>query len=174
MPWNETLDDHPFAERLAEVLDREPSYYQLLISTQPTRRMSDVIDSLALEGDPDDPQTVLSLFQELAKDLDEANINRWLARLRHVAQQAYGAADSDGSPAVTDKLLRLIYADPRMYELVAATEPGYGLLEIVESLALEMNVTEVETGITLMSQLSELPDALNQGTVPLINSVKNN
>ena len=44
-------------------------------------------------------------------------------------------------------------ADPELYELVAAAEPGYGLLDIVKSLALEMNAKEVETAMQLMYQL---------------------
>lgn len=36
MTWNTGVENHPFAERLAEVLDREPTYYQLLISTECT------------------------------------------------------------------------------------------------------------------------------------------
>jgi hypothetical protein len=37
--------------------------------------------------------------------------------------------------------------DPGLYESVATAEPGYGLLDIVESLALEMNAKEVETAV---------------------------
>lgn len=40
-----------------------------------------------------------------------------------------------------------------MYELIAAVEPGYGLLEVVESLALEMNLEEVEPSLALMREL---------------------
>jgi hypothetical protein len=56
---------------------------------------------------------------------------------------------------VTGKLLQLIYAEPRLYELVASVEPGYGLIEILESLALEVDAEEVESMLGLMRQLTE-------------------
>ena len=75
MPWNTGAKDHPFAERLAQVLDQEPTYYQLLISTEPTRRMSDVIDCLALDGDWEQPEITLALFQKLRQDVPEAEMD---------------------------------------------------------------------------------------------------
>jgi hypothetical protein len=157
MPWNTVIDSHSFTERLADVLDQEPNYYQLLVSAEPTRRMSDVMDSLALEGDPRQPETTLTLFKELGQDLPEAHMNRWLARLRSITRRIYTSAPRETTTSVTDKIRQLIYADPRMYELVAAAEPGYGLLEIIESLALEVNVDEIETMIELMHRLCQPP-----------------
>jgi hypothetical protein len=89
MTWNTGVEDHPFVERLAEVLDREPTYYQLLISTEPTRRMSDVVDCLALEGDWTQPEVTLALFQHLRQDVSEAEMDRWLTRLHDAARQIY-------------------------------------------------------------------------------------
>jgi hypothetical protein len=159
MPWNTGVTDHPFAERLAQILDREPTYYQLLISTEPTRRISDVIDCLALDGDWEQPEVTLALFQELRQDVPEAEMDRWLTRLRDAARRIY-TSESSGEPAsLTDRILHLIYADPHLYELIAAVEPGYGLLEVIESLALEMNLEEVEPALALMRKLCKEPTA---------------
>lgn len=159
MALNTLGEYHPFAERLAEVLDREPSYYQLLISTEPTHRMSDLIASLALDADPNRPETALALFQELGTDVPEKHMHRWLARLRDVARRIYASTPHTEPTNITEKLLHRIYADPHLYELVAATEPGYGLLDIIESLALEVNLDEVEDMIKLMHQLCGAPQA---------------
>jgi hypothetical protein len=160
MPWNTGVKEHPFTERLAQVLDREPTYYQLLISTEPTRRMSDVIDCLALDGDWEHPELTLALFQELRQDVPEAEMDRWLGRLRDAARRIY-TSESSGEPAsLTDRILHLIYADPHLYELIAAVEPGYGLLEVIESLALEMNLEEVEPALALMRKLCKEPTAV--------------
>ena len=146
-------DIHPFGERLAEVLGKEPAYYQLLVSTVPTPRMTDVVESLALEGDPHQPQTMLTLFQALAEETPVERVDRWLVGLRDVARRIYQNMPPDDDPQLTDEILRQIYADPRLYELLAATEPGYGLLDIVESLALEANIEEIEDMLSLMHQL---------------------
>jgi hypothetical protein len=154
MAWNTGAKDHPFAERLAQVLDREPTYYQLLISTEPTRRMSDVIDCLALDGDWEQPEVTLALFQDLRQDVPEVDMDRWLTRLRDAARRIY-AEPRDEPVGLTDRILRLVYADPHLYELVAAVEPGYGLLDLVESMALEMNLEEVEPALALMRELCQ-------------------
>ena len=159
MSWNTGVKDHPFTERLAQVLDREPTYYQLLISTEPTRRMSDVIDCLALDGDWEQPELTLALFQELRQDVAEVEMDRWLGRLRDAARRIYTSESHDDPTSLTDKIVRLIYADPHLYELIAAVEPGYGLLEVIESLALEMNLEEVEPALALMRQLCKEPSA---------------
>jgi hypothetical protein len=157
MAWNTGVDNHPFVERLAEVLDREPTYYQLLISTEPTHGMTDVVESLALEGDPDAPEVTLALFQELRQDVPEADMDRWLARLRDAAQRIYREALRSEASNLPDRLLRMIYADPHLYELLASVEPGYGLLDLVESMALEMNFEEVEPALALMQELCRQP-----------------
>lgn len=159
MAWNTGVEDHPFAERLAQVLDREPTYYQLLVSTEPTRRMSDVIDCLALDGDWEQPEVTLALFQDLRQDLPEADMDRWLTRLRDAARRIYASGLGDESTSLPEKILRLIYADPHLYELIAAVEPGYGLLDLVESMALEMNLEEVEPALALMRELCREPRA---------------
>jgi hypothetical protein len=160
MSWNTGARDHPFAERLAQVLDREPAYYQLLISTEPTRRISDVIDCLALDGDWEQPELTLALFQDLRQDVPEAEMDRWLTRLRDAAQRIYTSEPHGEPTGLTDMILHMIYADPHLYELIAAVEPGYGLLEVIESLALEMNLEEVEPALALMRSLCKEPSAV--------------
>jgi hypothetical protein len=86
-------------------------------------------------------------------------MHRWLARLRDIARRIYASAPHAEATNITEKLLHRIYADPHLYELVAATEPGYGLLDIIESLALEVNLDEVEDMIKLMHQLGSPPRA---------------
>jgi hypothetical protein len=162
MSWNTRAKDHPFTERLAKVLDEDPSYYQLLINTEPTHRMTDLVDSLALEGDPEQPETTLALFQDLRKDVPEAEMDRWLTRLRDAARRTYTSAPPKPATNLPEKIMYMIYADPHLYELLAAVEPGYGLLEVVESLALEANLDEVETMMALMRQLCTA-DAPGQG-----------
>jgi hypothetical protein len=159
MAWNTGVKDHPFVERLAQVLDREPTYYQLLISTEPTRRMSDVIDCLALDGDWEQPEVTLALFQDLRQDVPEVDMDRWLTRLRDAARRIYASELGDEPASLPDKILRLIYADPHLYELIAAVEPGYGLLDLVEGMALEMNLEEVESALALMRELCKEPQA---------------
>ena len=144
-----------FIENLTDVLDREPAYYQLLISVEPTYRMNELVESLALEGDPDYPETTLHLFGELGQVSPHTNADHWLDQLRHAARQIYRSRPLDAMATVTGKLLQLIYAEPRLYELVASVEPGYGLIEILESLALEVDAEEVESMLGLMRQLTE-------------------
>ena len=61
--------------------------------------------------------------------------------------------------AVAGELLRMVYADPHLYELLVAVEPGYGLLDLVEGMALEMNLEEVEPALALMRELCREPQA---------------
>jgi hypothetical protein len=160
--WNTGVQDHPFVERLAEVLDQKPSYYQLLISTEPTRSMSDLIDCLAIDGDWDRPEATLALFQKLRRDVPELEMDRWLGRLSDAARRIYVESSVEPSGLV-DKIIRLIYADPHLYELVAAVEPGYGLLDLIENMALEVNLEEVEPALALMRELCREPLASGGG-----------
>lgn len=151
---NASSHEHAFGERLAQVLGRDPSYYQLLVAAEPTRRIQEVVDSLALDGDPEQPQVALTLFHELSDGVSEAQAERWLAGLRDAAQRLYHPASRAEAGSLSDTLLRLIYADPTLYDLVAAVEPGYGLIELVESLALEGDVEDVEAMLRLMREAS--------------------
>ena len=85
-------------------------------------------------------------------------MDRWLTRLRDAARRIY-AEPRDEPANLTDRILRMVYADPHLYELIAAVEPGYGLLEVIESLALEMNLEEVEPSLALMRELCREPQA---------------
>ena len=172
MPWNTGAENHPFTERLAEVLDREPSYYQLLISTEPTHRMSDVVESLALEGDPDHPETMLTLFQELRQDIPEADMERWLTRLRDAAQRIYTSRPDTETTNLADKIMQMMCADPHLYELLVAVEPGYGLRDLVEGLALEVNLDEIEPMMALMRQLCAADGSGNELETQTVDDLK--
>ncbi|MEM7033064.1 MAG: hypothetical protein AAF629_26165, partial [Chloroflexota bacterium] len=134
---------------------REPNYASLLVGEKPTQRMHEMIDSLALEGDPKIPQETLALFQGLGQDLPEARQARWLDRLGKAFQEILPEQVDDSETPFTELLLQLIYSNPQWYELVAASEPGYGLLDMIESLALEADVEGVEDMLSLMHTLSE-------------------
>jgi hypothetical protein len=142
-----------FGRRLAEVLNEEPIYYRLLTAPEPTPRMSDVIESLALEGDLEAPDTMLSLFQSLAEGGPDTHAADWLTDLQEAARQIYQTGPLSDTARITDRLVRIIYMNPQLYDLIAAVEPGYGLQDIIESMVLEGDVDEVETMLQLMAQL---------------------
>ena len=81
-------------------------------------------------------------------------MDRWLNHLGQAFQTIFTQQGKTPDAQATATLLRLIYTDPHLYELVAATEPGYGLLDIVESLALEADAEEVGDMLSLMQTLS--------------------
>jgi hypothetical protein len=152
-------NEDTFGTRIAQVLEKDPSYYQLLITNEPTRRMWDLVESLALDSDPMQPETTLALFQELSEeDVPEGQTERWLAGLRDAARRIYQSVSPGAS--IADRLMHLVYTDPSAYELVASAEPGYGLLEIVESLALEGGVEDIESMLELMRQLAATDPSL--------------
>lgn len=153
-------NEDAFGERLAEVLEKEPSYYQLLVTNEPTKRMWDLVESLALDSDPMQPETTLALFQELSEDVAETQAERWLAGLRDAARRIYQSASPGSDKNLADRLMHLVYTNPNVYELVASAEPGYGLLEIVESLALEGSIDDIESMLELIGQLSVMDRSL--------------
>jgi hypothetical protein len=153
-------NEDAFGERLSEVLEKEPSYYQLLVTNEPTKRMWDLVESLALDSDPMQPETTLALFQELSEDVAETQAERWLAGLRDAARCIYQSASPGSDKNLADRLMHLVYTNPNIYELVASAEPGYGLLEIVESLALEGSIDDIESMLELIRQLSVMDPSL--------------
>jgi hypothetical protein len=155
MTWENAGKTNLFGQRLAEILSEEPIYYRLLTAPEPTARMSDVIESMALEGDLEEPDTMLSLFQSLAGDSPQTRKPQWLVDLSEAARQIYQTGPLTDMARITDRLVRMIYLQPQLYELIAAFEPGYGLQDIVESLALEGGVDDVETMLQLMGQLQQ-------------------
>lgn len=151
-----SLDHDAFGEKLAQVLGSNPDYYRLLVHS-PTKRMWDLVESLVLEGDPDSPEMALSLFKDLSDGVPEEQADRWLAGLRDAARRIYRAVPSGSDSAMADRLMHMVYSDPNVYELFAAAEPGSGLLEIVESLALEGSEEDIEDMLQLMRALAEEP-----------------
>lgn len=143
-------NDTAFGERLAQVLGKDPTYYSLLVSSEPSRRMWELVESLALEGDPDQPETALALFEELSEGVPEAQRERWLAGLKDAAKRMARSLPVEGDETLANRIMRMVYADPEIYELFAAVEPGNGLLELIENLALEGNAEDIETMLALM------------------------
>ncbi len=155
MPWNKTVIHNPFAERLAKVISREPLYYDLLVTRELSPGMTDVVESLALEGDPQSPEITLALFKDLGVDLPEVDMESWLADLREVTMQMERSAPHGFDNPVTEQLMQRVFADPQLYELVAASEPGYGLLELIECLALDTDLDGIEEALQLMRELGQ-------------------
>jgi hypothetical protein len=155
MPWNRTVVPHPFGERLAQIISREPLYYDLFVTRELTSGMTDVVESLVLEGDPNSPEMTLALFQELGFDLPEVEMESWLSDLRAVALQMNRAMPLGFDNPVTEQLMQRVFADPQLYELVAASEPGYGLLDLIECLALDTDLDGIEEALLLMRHLGE-------------------
>jgi hypothetical protein len=155
MPWNRTIVPHPFGARLAQIISREPLYYDLLVTQELTPGMTDVVESLALEGDPNSPEMTLALFQELGVDLPEVEMESWLADLRAVTLQMNRAAFHTFDNPVTEQLMQRVFADPQLYELVAASEPGYGLLDLIECLALDTDLDGIEEALMLVREMAE-------------------
>lgn len=145
-----------FGERLAQVLGADPTAYRIFVTPHPTPRMQEVIDSLALDGDPAVPEATLTLFQQLSDGDADAQAERWLGGLRDAAQRSAGALWSADAHSLAERLVQLVYADPALYNVVAAAEPGYGLVELIESLALESDVADVETVVNLLRHLSHV------------------
>lgn len=154
-------NDNAFGERLAQVLGEDPTYYSLLVSSEPSRRMWELVESLALEGDPDQPETALALFEELSEGVPEEQRERWLAGLKDAAKRMARSLPVEGDETLANRIMRMVYADPEIYELFAAVEPGNGLLELIENLALEGNAEDIETMLHLM-RLCALESQQNQ------------
>ena len=155
MPWNRTVELHPFGTRLAQIISREPLYYDLLVTQELTPVMTDMVESLVLEGDPNSPEMTLALFQELGVDLPEVEMESWLADLRAVTLQMNRVAPHGFDNPVTEQLMQRVFADPQLYELVAASEPGYGLLDLIECLALDTDLDGIEEALLLLRELGE-------------------
>jgi len=154
MPWNRTVELHPFGTRLAQIISREPLYYDLLVTQELTPGMTDVVESLALEGDPNSPEMTLALFQELGVDLPDVEMESWLADLRSVTLQMNRAVPHGFDNPVTEQLMQRVFADPQLYELVVASEPGYGLLDLIECLALDTDLDGIEDALLLVRELA--------------------
>ena len=154
-----SIDQHrPFLEAATAVMDRRPDYYQLFVTKiESLQSVGTVADCLALDVDPANPAALFALFQDGAQGILEATVPRWLARLCAAVRQSL--QDLSPGPAInlTQQLIQRIYADPLLFELVAAEEVGHQLVEVVESLALDGNIDEIDEMLALMQQLGDVP-----------------
>jgi hypothetical protein len=145
-----------FGRRLAQVLDQQPAYGATLVAGEPTRPMLEVVDSVLLDGDPDQPETALALFQEMGDAPAPAPPSGWQALLREAARRNFLASHTAASATVSERLLHLVYADPNLYELLAAADTGESLYTIVDLLALDCDMEEMESTLRLLRQLADV------------------
>lgn len=146
----------PFMEAMTAALERQPTYYPIFVTKiEALQSVNTVAACLALEGDLSDPTTLFTLFQHAGDGTPSVSTPRWLARLCEAVRQSQ--ADLAPAPAaeVTGQLVRRIYADPDLFELIAADEVGQQLVDVVESLALDGNVEEIDQMLALMQQLGD-------------------
>jgi hypothetical protein len=140
-----------FGRRLAQVLDQQPAYGATLVVGEPTRPMLEVVDSVLLDGDPDQPETTLALFQEMGDAPPQRS--DWQAMLREAARRNFLASHTAASITVSERLLHLIYADPNLYELLAAADTEESLCTIVDLLAMDCDTEEMEPTLRLLLHL---------------------
>ncbi|MEZ4869063.1 MAG: hypothetical protein R3C14_47515 [Caldilineaceae bacterium] len=151
-----SIDEYrPFMEEVTTVLDRQPDYYQLFVTQiESLQSVGTVADCLALEGDLADPVALFALFQE-AGDGTPTTTPRWLARLCAAVRQSLHDVSTGPAATVTSKLIERIYANPTLFELIAAAEVGQQLVDVVESLALDGDIDEIDDMLALMQQLGD-------------------
>ncbi|MCE7985403.1 MAG: hypothetical protein DYG89_29870 [Caldilinea sp. CFX5] len=144
----------PFLEEMTTALERQPTYYPLFVTKiEALQSVNTVADCLALEGDLADATTLFTLFQSAGEGMPPATTPRWLARLCEAVRQSQVDVADAPAAEVTGHLIRRIYADPDLFELIAAEEVGQQLVDVVESLALDGNVEEIDQMLALMQQL---------------------
>lgn len=146
----------PFMEEMAAALERRPVYYPLFVTKiEALQSVNTVADCLALEGDLTDPATLFALFQSAGVPSPVTTTPRWLARLCEAVRQSQPDLATAPAAAITGQLIQRIYADPDLFELIAAEEVGQQLVDVVESLALDGNVEEIDQMLALMQELGD-------------------
>lgn len=147
--------EHRFAEQLTQALNQAPAYYALLVHQPSSSKVGMVADSLALDGDPNDADTLMTLFSQQLEASSPEETPHWLIHLCEAVRQQL-CVEAEVSPArnFTTQLTQRIYNDPKLFELLAAEEVGLGMLGVLESLAFEGNTDEIETMLELMQQLA--------------------
>lgn len=153
MTTHQLGDGHAFGTQLIQALEAEPTLYPLIVSIDPSRELNEVAESIVLDADPDEPEVALTLFRDLAGASLPDNVAKWLQKLRQEAQSYYSHLPVDEAQTLEERFLFGIYADPKLFDQVAAEEVGHGLYTIVESLALTAEPDEIESVLTLMRDL---------------------
>lgn len=144
----------PFMEEVTASLDRRPDYYYLFVANiESLQSVGTVADCLALEGDLNDPTALFALFQDAGDTDTIAGAPRWLARLCAAVRQSLQDISPGPSAIMTNQLIERIYANPTLFELIAAEEVGQQLVDVVESLALDGDVEEIDEMLALMQEL---------------------
>jgi len=160
-PMSRTVDEtRPFLEEVTTVMDRRPDYYQLFVTQiESLRSVGTVADCLALDADPTNPAALFAVFQEGGEGLLAPTAPRWLGRLCAAVRQPLHDLSPGPSATMANQLIQRIYADPVLFELIAAEEVGQQLVDVVESLALDGNVEEIDEMLGLMQQLGNSSQA---------------
>lgn len=150
------IDQHrPFMEEVTSVMDRQPDYYQLFVTQiESLQSVGTVADCLVLDADMSDPNALSAFFQEGVNGSPESGTPRWLGRLCAAVRQSLHDVSPGPSSGMTHQLIQRIYANPALFELIAAEEVGQRLVEVVESLALDGNTEEIDEMLALMQQLA--------------------
>lgn len=143
-----------YGRRVAQVLHQEPAYGATLVTGEPTRPMTELVDSLLLDCDPTQPETALALFQGMGDAPTPDLLDDWQAVLREAARRAFLAMPATAPVTAAERLLRLVYSDPTLYQLVAAADPGESLYAVIDLLALDCDIEDIETTLRLIRQLT--------------------
>ncbi|MEM7129124.1 MAG: hypothetical protein AAF702_22520 [Chloroflexota bacterium] len=147
-------DRRPFMEEVTTVMDRQPDYYQLFVTQiESLESVGSVADCLSMDGDLSDPDALFAFFQDT--DEVEESAPRWLARLTSAVRQSLYDVSPGPSANVASQMIERIYANPALFELIAAEEVGQQLVEVVESLALDGNAEEIDEMLALMQDLGK-------------------
>ena len=145
-------EQRPFMEEVTTVLDRQPDYYQLFVAQiESLHSVGAVADGLSLDGDLSDPDMLFALFEDAGDSAKHAP--RWLARLTSAVRQSLHDVSPGPFSSIASQMIERIYANPALVELVAAEEVGHQLVDVVESLALDGNVEEIDAMLALMQEL---------------------
>lgn len=149
------VDEHrPFMEEVTSVMDGQPDYYQLFVTQiESLQSVGTVADCLLLDADTSDPNALSAFFQAGVNGSPESGTPRWLARLCTAVRQSLHDVSPGPSATVANGLIQRIYANPTLFELIAAEEVGQQLVDVVESLALDGNSEEIDEMLALMQQL---------------------
>lgn len=146
----------PFLEEMTTALERQPTYYPLFVTKiEALQSVNTVADCLALEGDLTDTTTLFTLFQNAGDGVPAAATPRWLARLCEAVRQSQAVDAAAPAAEVTGQLIRRIYADPDLFELISSDEVGQQLVDLVESLALDGNAEEIDQMLALLQRLGD-------------------
>ena len=156
--WRTAGGGPAFGERLTRVLASDPVYADTLVTNEPNQHMLTVVDSVALDADPQQPQEALALFAQLSgtapSEAPSQEPGLLLDQLRDAVRRAGAAHVPASVHTLTGELLRRVYADPALFSLVSAVESDDELATLLEVLALDARADDLDEALALVSELS--------------------